>query len=188
MYWKTKISQFIRFCKAPSSRFTTLWPLQVVITLTSVSLFTRLSLPVLFFFHFCLFCFVFVDSKHFAITQCVIASRKTRNAVEFTIFTLTYISTNNGRGPKRLETLPKIWHFFSWFFFLTIFKSLPKCFAADRHFPVNRLCISRIFLEILQQFPGVLFNIRLIANSTLHPQFIRYYFIELYTWFVELTW
>lgn len=93
MHWKTNISQFIRVCKTPSSRFTTLWPLQVVITLTSVSLFTRLSLlVVVFFFHFGLFCFVFVDSKNFAITQCVIASRKTRNAVEFTIFTLTYIS------------------------------------------------------------------------------------------------
>jgi len=54
MYWKAKLSQFIRFCKAPFSRLTTVWPLQVVITLTSVSLFTRL--PVVFFFIFA--CFV----------------------------------------------------------------------------------------------------------------------------------
>ena len=57
MHWKTNISQFIRVCKTPSSRFTTLWPLQVVITLTSVSLFTRLSLLVVVFF-FILACFV----------------------------------------------------------------------------------------------------------------------------------
>lgn len=154
MHWKTKkISQFIRVCKTPSSRFTTLWPLQVVITLTSVSLFTRLSLlVVVFFFHFGLFCFVFVDSKHFAITQCVIASRKTRNAVEFTIFTLIYIyqqTTVKARNVlKRYQKYGTFIHDSSaiWPF---SFKSLPKCLAVDRHFSVNLLCISRIFLEIL---------------------------------------
>lgn len=164
MHWKTKkISQFIRVCKTPSSRFTTLWPLQVVIILTSVSLFTRLSLlVVVFFFHFGLFCFVFVDSKHFAITQCVIASRKTRNAVEFTIFTLIYISTNNGQATKRLETLPKIWHFYSWFFgyltiFIQVFTQVPrswptffrKSFMYIKNFSWNFITISWGFVQHL---------------------------------------
>lgn len=166
MHWKTNISQFIRVCKTPSSRFTTLWPLQVVITLTSVSLFTRLSLLVVVFF-FILACFVlFLSTASISQLPNVLLQVEKPEMQWNSQFSLWYIyPTNNGQGPKRLETLPKIWHFYSWFFgFLTIFmqvftqvpSSWPtffrKSFMYIKNFSWNFITISWGFVQHLLNF------------------------------------
>ena len=152
MHWKTNISQFIRVCKTPSSRFTTLWPLQVVITLTSVSLFTRLSLLVVVFF-FILACFVlFLSTASISQLPNVLLQVEKPEMQWNSQFSLWHIyqqTTVKVRNVlKRYQKYGTFIHDSSAFWPFSC-KSLPKCLAVDRHFYVNLLCISRISLEML---------------------------------------